>query len=459
MDEFLTTTVSTCRRCGRLLPARVHTRDDGVWFVKECPDHGAQRVRVWPDAASYLGLARYHRAASVPLAHATAMTEGCPHSCGLCPEHEQHICMPIIEITDHCDLACPVCLVKNRSTFHLTRGEVAGILDRLIASEGQLQVINLSGGEPTLNPEFREIVTECLSRDEVLYVSVSTNGRRLAHDRALLEFLAERGVVISLQFDGVRDSVYEYLRGRPLLEEKRRLIDAAGKLDARLSLTMTVARGINDDQTRDVADFLFQTDHVCSVMFQPVAYVGTGAAMERPDDAVTIPDVVRSLDGAGGGRVSADDFSPLPCSHPACFALAFYLRVEDGGYLSVKQRVQADRYLDMIQNRALFGTDAESLEHVREAVYDLWSTPAALVPESEKALSAVQRLLRSVSCCGGFKDVRAADAVHRAVKSIFIHHFMDRDTFDLSRARKCCNVYPQADGRFLPACVRNCLRR
>lgn len=459
MNEYLTTTVSLCRTCGRRLPAKVCTAGGGVWMHKECPDHGPQSVRVWSEAASYLALGRYHRAGSVPMEFAATMRHGCPDSCGLCPEHEQHVCMPIIEITDHCDLACPVCLVSNRSRFHLSRGQVAGILDRLIASEGRLDVVNLSGGEPTMHPDFRGIVEECLSRKEILYVSVSTNGLRLARDRDLLAFLAARGVVISLQFDGLDDAVYRTLRGRPLADEKRRLLDAAAELSAPMSLTMTVARGANEDRVGEPVRLLFERDNLRSVMFQPVAYTGCAAALARPADAMTIPDVIRGLAGAGGGQVAAEDFSPLPCSHPACFSLAFYLRTDDGRHLPIKRFVQIDRYLDMVQNRAIFGADPESFEAAREAVYDLWSGPAALVPDSEKALAAARRLLESVCGCGGARSPAALTAAGRAIKSIFIHHFMDRDTFDLSRARKCCNVYPLADGRMMPACVYNCLRR
>ena len=458
MNGYLTTTVSTCRDCARLLPARVHVDDRGVWFHKHCPDHGPQSAMVYADARQYLGLARFHRAGSVPLAFATTMRNGCPDSCGLCPEHEQHVCMPIIEITDHCDLACPVCLVKNRSSFHLSRRQVSDMLDALVASEGQIDVVNLSGGEPTLNPEFRDIVEECVSRRQILRVSVSTNGLRLLAEPDLLRFLADRNVVVSLQFDGRDEAGYTALRGRAMLDDKRRLIDAAGDLDAPMSLTATVARGVNDRDVGHLVDLLFERDYILSVMFQPMAYAGRGAAMERPTDAVTIPDVIRTLDGAAGGVVSADDFSPLPCSHPACFSLAFYLRVEGGALLPIKRLVAVDRYLDIIQNRGLFGTDPQSFEAIREAVYDLWSGPAGLTPDSQKALAAVTRLLRSLGG-DGYDPAKALAVAERSVKSVFIHQFMDRHTFDLARARKCCNVYPLPDGRFMPACVYNCLRR
>jgi 7,8-dihydro-6-hydroxymethylpterin dimethyltransferase len=157
--------------------------------------------------------------------------------------------------------------------------------------------------------------------------------------------------------------------------------------------------------------------------------------------------------------VSPEDFSPLPCSHPACFSLAFYLRVDDRRFASIKQMIQVEHYLDLIRNRALFGTDEESFHQVTDAVYALWSGPAALSPDSKKALTAVKRLIERVTAGGGYQAGQAWTAAERSVKSIFIHQFMDRHTFDLARARKCCQVYPQPDGRLMPACVFNCLKR
>jgi len=457
MREYLTTTRSTCKTCRRLVFAQVFVEADGVWLHKICPEHGAQKARIHTDAKAYAGLGRFHRRASVPLAFATA-SRGCPDSCGLCPDHEQHVCLPIIEITDHCNLECPICLVANPGTYHRTRAEVTRMLDGLIRSEGQIDVLNLSGGEPTLNPHFRDIVEECASRKEILRVSVSTNGRVLAREPDLLRFLAKHRVIVSLQFDGLSDDVYRTLRGRPLLEEKQRLIEQCAALDTPMSLTATIAAGVNTTQPAEIADLLFAHDHILSVMFQPAAYAGHAAALGRPANAVTTPDVIVALQGGGHGTVGLDDFSPLPCSHPACFALAFYLKVEDGRYLPIKQIVHAERYLDLIQNRALFGTDAESFERITDAVYGLWSGPAALSPDSQKALSAIRRLLADATSGDGYSPTKAISVAERSVKSIFIHQFMDPETFDLSRARKCCQVYPQPDGRLIPVCVRNCVK-
>jgi hypothetical protein len=451
--------MSACRECGRLIAARVEEREDGVWFHKHCPDHGPQEVRVSSDASGYRGLGRFHRAGSVPLSFATPY-RGCPDSCGLCPEHEQHVCLPILEITDHCDLTCPVCLVANRNSRHLTRVEVARMLDQLIASEGRVDVLNLSGGEPTLHPEFREIVRECAARPEITRVSVSTHSGPLRRRPDLLAFLAEHRVIVSLQFDGRREQVYRVLRGRPMLADKLDLIAACAKHGIPMSLTATIVPAVNADEIPGITELLFEHDHILSVMFQPAARLRRAVQLpELANARATIPDVIRLLDGAVGGTVKAADFSPLPCSHPACFALAFYLRTRDARFLSVKQLVDAERYLDMIRNRAIPGTDAEGWEQVRDAVYDLWSGPAAESPDSVKALQAVRHLLANLPTGTGF-DARAAWALgERSLKSIFIHHFMDRETFDLSRARSCCQVYPQPDGRLIPACVFNCFHR
>jgi len=458
MREYLTSTQSICSECRKPVSARLFKEATCIWLQKCCPEHGTQTARVYGDAHAYLGLGRFHRKASIPLTFATS-AKGCPDSCGLCPEHEQHVCLPIVEITDHCNWNCPICLVKNPGTYHRTREEIASILDGLIRSEGQIDVLNLSGGEPTLNPNFRQIIEECSTRKEILRVSVSTNGSVLVRDRELLRFLGEHHVIVSLQFDGMQDAIYQALRGRTVLKEKLQLIDLCNEFGVRMSLTATVATGVNDQKIREVADLLFQHDHILSAMFQPAAYAGHAARLGRPEQAVTIPDIISALSGAGNGAVSPGDFSPLPCSHPACFSLAFYLKIAHKQFRPIKQMADAERYMNLIQNRAIFGTDAESFQLVTDAVYDLWSGPTASSPDSQRALQTLRRLIASTTSNGGYSPRRAVSVGERAVKSLFIHQFMDPDTFDLSRARKCCQVYPQLDGTMIPVCVYNCLRR
>jgi len=460
MANFLSSTVSLCKTCGRLLPARIECDGLGVWLCKICPEHGEQKALTSSNVAEYLNARKFFSEGSLPFSFATKMEKGCPFSCGLCPEHEQHICTPIIEITDYCDLACPICLVKNRSSYHLERKQVAQILDGLIESEGQIDVINLSGGEPTLNPNFREIVEECLSRKNILRVSVSTNGLNLAKDEDLLRFLGERNVIVSLQFDGFEENSCVSLRGRSILKEKLALIDKCTELDFPISLTVTVARKVNDKGLGKILDLLFTRKNILSTMFQPAVYTAKNHSEVRPPDAITIPDVVQLLDGAFNETVKSWHFSPLPCSHPSCFYLAYFLKVGENEFLPLKGMLDEERFVKMIRNRGLFGTDPESFRHIQDAIYDLWSgvCPCAK-PLAEKALAAAKKLIADVTSGNGFGPSKAIHTGERNIKSIFIHQFMDRDTFDLSRARKCCTFYPQPDGRNIPACIHNCINR
>jgi len=460
MAEYITTTMSTCKTCGRLLPAKIEIENSGIWFTKICPEHGIQKAMTSSNVDEYFHARDFFTPGSIQLNFASDGKNGCPSTCGLCPEHEQHICTPIIEITDHCDLACPICLVRNRFSYHHDRSTVAKILDGLIKSEGQIDVINLSGGEPTINPFFREIVDECVSRKEILRVSVSTNGINLAKDASLLRFLAERNVIISLQFDGFEDKPYLSMRGQAIFPQKWALIEKATEIDAPMSLTATIARNVNDKNLGKIVDLLFSRKNILSIMFQPMAYTANDHAEVRPHNAITIPDIVKSLDDAFDGTVKSWHFSPLPCSHPTCFSLAYFLKLEDGKFISLKGMLSEDRFVRMIRNRGLFGTDPESFQHIQDAIYDIWSGVCpCMQPMAEKALAAAKRLITSATSGDGFGPSKAISAGERNIKSIFIHQFMDRDTFDLSRARKCCTFYPQPDGRNIPLCVRNCLNR
>jgi len=429
---------------------------------KHCPDHGFFRVYLSSDAGGYREHFRYHAPGSIPLSFGTDVRKGCPNECGLCPNHEQHVCTPVIEITGRCDLDCPVCLVNKDAVEEISVPELEAILDRLIESEDRIDVLNLSGGEPTMHPEFERIVETCLGRDEIVRVSVSTNGVQLARNHRLARFLAERGVVVSLQYDGSDDDVYRHLRGKPLDKVKRAVLEQGFELDAPMSLIMTMVRGRNESQLAHVLDLLFSHENLLSLMIQPAAFAGRARSFpNRAERRVTIPDVIGMMEAASPRQVDlrADDFSPLPCSHPACFSLAFFLKTGEGRYQSIKRLLDIDRYLDLIRNRALFGLDEESLEKVNEAVYALWSGPAGNDPDSERAIRAVRRILLEIGDCPcRFGGSRAMQVAERSMKSIFLHQFMDAETFDLARLRKCCTVYPQRDGRFLPVCARNVLR-
>ena len=453
MDSLLGVTTSICGECRATVPARVLSDGTAVYLGKFCPEHGETVQFMRADPEEYLRAQRFVKPASVPAAFAGDSQAACPDGCGFCDRHEQHLCMPIVEITSRCDLACPVCLVDAGAPRDMGLPEYRIILDGLLRAERAIDILNLSGGEPLLHPQFMTFVDEALRRREIVRLSVSTNGLALLRDPDLLRELRDRNVVIALQFDGFDDRAYRTLRGRALLEDKLRILDLLGAENATASLTMTAAAGVNDDQFRPVLDLLFSREFLVSLMVQPVAYAGRAARMERPPRRLTLPDVVRLLDEAAHPSVRSADFLPLPCSHPLCFSAAFYLMLPGGGALGVARATQAATMIDALANRVILGTRAEDHELFQQLAYEIWSGPVALAPDGEGVVKAVRGLFEAACGCD---SARALFTVgERRVKSIFIHAFQDADTFDLARVRRCCNAYPQPDGRLLPACVRN----
>ncbi|MCY3024410.1 MAG: radical SAM protein [Planctomycetota bacterium] len=452
--ETLGQTTSTCPACRSLVPAKIITDGRDVFFDKFCAAHGPSRALVRGSVQQYLEAQRCVKPAWRPREFSGNTQAACPTGCGMCARHEQHLCLPIVEITSRCDLACPICLVDAGRAWDMTLADYKRLLDALIRAERQVDVLNLSGGEPLLHPELLAFVDEALSRRDVVRVSISTNGLRLPGNPGLLRELRARNVVVSLQFDGFSERAYETLRGRPLLEEKRRILDALADAGVSTSLTMTAAAGVNDDQFGGVLEYLFAHEHVVSLMIQPLAFAGRGARLAGRVRRLTIPDVIAALGAAGHRAVCASDFLPLPCSHPLCFSLAFYLMLEGGGAMSVSRLTQASILMDAVANRTIFGLDAAEHERLKELVYDLWSGPAASAPDSAAVLATLRTIVRDFGR-GCFEPRTAFVRSERRVKSIFIHAFQDAETFDLARARRCCNAYPQPDGRLIPACVRN----
>lgn len=457
-------TQSVCVTCRRVVPAKVAANGSGVHFESFCPEHGSCRRLVHRDVEAYLRSQHFVKPAWIPRSFAGNSSAPCPEGCGLCDRHEQHLCMPIVEITSRCDLACPICLVDAGGGRDTSLDEFRRILDRLIAAEGQADVLNLSGGEPLLHPGLLELVDAALSRPEIVRVSISTNGLRLLDQPQLVDDLASRDVVVSLQFDGFGDDACTALRGRPLASEKLEILGLLAQRQAPTSLTVTAAGGVNEHEFGPILEYFFSQPHIVSMMIQPIAFAGRAVKVANDIMRLTIPDVLRLLDEAGSPRVVAADFAPLPCSHPLCFSLAYYLMLDDGGSVSLNQLVGAGKLMDSLANRTIFGLDEQETESLKDMIYDLWSGPAALAPDSESVMRTLRGILDEITCssshtCSCFDPRKAFGIAQRRIKSIFIHAFQDAETFDLARVRRCCNAYPLADGRLMPACVYNVRER
>ena len=202
--ETLGMTYSICKTCRKLVPAKILTDGNDVYFHKFCAEHGEEKTFVRSDVHDYLRTLQYVKPAMLPDEFAGAANSFCADGCGFCNRHEQHLCLPIIEITSRCDLECPVCLVDAGTNWNMTVEEFDKLLDGIIRAEKRINMLNLSGGEPLCHPNLMAIIDNALSWKEITRVSISTNGLALLTNKSLLHELRQRNVVISLQFTALR---------------------------------------------------------------------------------------------------------------------------------------------------------------------------------------------------------------------------------------------------------------
>ncbi len=451
-----------CPQCERPVDGARIIREGKVYLRKQCPTHGQSEALISGDVDWFLQSLTYVKEGSHPLKYSTEVEKGCPDDCGLCPDHEQHSCLPIIEITNHCNLECPICIVQNKNNYNMTREEFGRILDGIIEREGSIETINLSGGEPTLHPDFLAFCDMARSRKEISRVSISTNGLRCATDYSFCEAMAEKGIYISLQLDALSNPALRTLRGggdqKAAKEKALANLERAG---VRTTIVSTLARGVNDDRIGEAIELLYSRDFILSLTFQPAAYTGYGGAHfapHNPMDVITIPDVVNLAEAQTGGKLKKSDFLPLPCSHPSCFALTYLLKVEDE-FVPFPRFLELEKYLELISNRGTIRPDEQFEGALRDAIDQMW-TSSGQVPDCDRIMGCLKRAIFLM-----YPEERALELEERLrigeglVKTVFIHAFMDVHTFEVDRIKKCCTHYALPDGRLMPGCAYNNLYR
>ncbi|HAN97300.1 MAG TPA: radical SAM protein [Planctomycetaceae bacterium] len=445
-------TRSLCPGCLKLVDAKIITRGKRVYFRKRCPDCGSRDDFVCSDVDFY---DRFELAlpGKVPPKRFAAIDKGCPFDCGLCPDHEQHTCVALIELTDSCNLSCPMCFASSLpGGKHRSLDEILRCLDRLVEAEGRPEVVQLSGGEPTLHPDLLRIVDEAYRRP-IDYVLINTNGLRLASDGELVERLAayRDRLEIFLQFDGFDDEVYRRLRGEPLLDRKLRAIERVTAAGLNVTLAVTLQGGVNEQEIGPIVEFASRTPGITSINFQPATYSGRCELPETLEQRVTFPDVVRAAVAAVPG-MRIDDFLPLPCAHPNCHFIALAYR-GSGGLVPLSQLFDLTAHHDLLANGIAFTRDrAKRLA----AVYAARTGCGCDDPSA------------SASAVRASFDPRGAELLERIFAGsmgardflrLTITSFLDVYNFDVRRVMKCCTHHVLPSGHVIPFCAYNVLYR
>lgn len=439
---FYELTRSICPTCRRSIDAKVLLRDNKVYMDKRCPEHGRFEALIYGDAQAYIEQAKYNKPGTIPLRYSTEIVHGCPYDCGLCPDHQQHACVGIIEVNSACNMNCPLCYADAGAGFNLTLEEVENILDQFIATEVFPDVVQFSGGEPSIHPQIVPMLRAAKSRN-IRHVMLNTNGRRIAQDDDFLADLADIQPAIYFQFDGFDDKTYEIIRGEPdILEEKIKALDRLAEAKCPVILVPSIERGVNDHEVGDIVRFGLEHPAVAGINFQPAFHAGRHGDHD-PLQRMTNPDLVNLIDEQTQGLFKFSDFVPVPCCFPTCNSVT-YAYIEDNNVLPLPRILDVDDYLDYISNKAL----PQLSPDVKTALEGLWSSAA--VPGSDKAMSDF-----AISCAACGLDLDLGAAFPGTMFMIMLQDFMDPWTFNQKNLMKCCKEILLPDGKQIPFCAYN----
>jgi 7,8-dihydro-6-hydroxymethylpterin dimethyltransferase len=440
---FYELTRSICPECRRPIDAQIVLRDGKVFMRKRCPMHGRFESLVYGDAQAYTSQARFNKPGTLPLAFTSRIEHGCPHDCGLCPDHQQHACLGIIEINSACNMQCPLCFADAGQGFSLTLEEVEDILDGFVRTEGYPEVVQFSGGEPTIHPQIVPMLRAAKSR-HIRHVMLNTNGKRIANDDAFLSELAEIQPAIYFQFDGFLRETYQVIRGEPdILDEKLRALDRLADIGCKVVLVPAIERGVNKHEVGEIVRFGMGHPAVLGINFQPAFHAGR-YIQHDPLQRMTIPDILRLIETQTDGMFRVSDFVPVPCCFPTCNSVT-YAYVDGGTVLPITRLLDVEDYLDYISNRILpgFGDD------VLKALEGLWSS--SVVPGSAKATND---LLTSCAACQ-LPDGLDIRGVAERMFMVMLQDFMDPWTFNQKNVMKCCKEFLLPGGKQIPFCAYN----
>lgn len=429
-------TISLCPQCLKRIEAKIVFEQDKVYMLKTCRDHGFFKTVIATDIDYYKSIRNYNKPSETPLRFNTDIHYGCPYDCGLCSDHEQHSCLTLIEVTDRCNLSCPTCYAMSSPHYgrHRTLDEIETMLDIIVANEGEPDVVQISGGEPTIHPQFFEIL-DLAKRKPIKHLMVNTNGIRIAQDPGFAERLATYmpDFELYLQFDSFKPGVLQSLRGKDLTDIRTKALEKLNALNLSTTLVVTVQKGMNDDESGKIIEFALQQKCVRGVTFQPVQIAGRFE--HSPDSSRLTLTEVRNDILNQTDIFESNDIIPVPCN-PDALAMGYALKL-NGGVYPLTRYIDPARLLDnSSRNTIVYEQDKD----LHRQLIDIFSTGISV----DRVTENVNQLL----CC--LPQVAAPGLSYENLFRIIIMRFIDAYDFDVRAIKKSCVHIVSKNGKIIP---------
>jgi uncharacterized radical SAM superfamily Fe-S cluster-containing enzyme len=429
-------TLSICSTCLRRVDAKIVFENGNVYMLKTCSRHGFEKVLIATDIEYYKNIRNYNKPSETPLTFNTKTHYGCPYDCGLCQDHEQHSCLTVIEITDRCNLSCPTCYAMSSPHYgrHRTVEEVEKMLNIIVANEGEPDVVQISGGEPTVHPDFFTILDIAKSKP-IKHLMLNTNGIRIAKDFEFAKKLADYApdFEIYLQFDSFKPESLQQLRGEDLTATRMKALEHLNALNLSTTLVVTLQKGVNDDEIGKIIEFALKQKCVRGVTFQPTQIAGRVENFNPATDRLTLTEVRQSvLDQAN--IFTAKDLIPVPCNADA-LVMGYALKLA-GQTFPLTRYIDPSHLLDNSRNTIVYEQD----QALHEQMINIFSTGISV--------DRVEENMKQLLCC--LPQIEAPGLGYENLFRIIIMRFIDAYDFDVRAIKKSCVHIIHKDGRIIP---------
>lgn len=429
-------TLSLCHVCLKRVDAKIVFEDGNVYMLKRCNEHGNSKVLIADDIEYYKNIRNYNKPSETPYIFNTKTHYGCPYDCGLCPDHEQHSCLSIVEVTDRCNLTCPTCYAGSSPTFgrHRTLEEIKKMLDVIVKNEKEPDVVQISGGEPTIHPQFFEILDYAKTLP-IRHVMLNTNGIKIAKDKAFAARLKTYApdFEIYLQFDSFEDSVLRELRGADLAAIRQQALDNLNELNLSTTLVVTLQKGLNDHEIGKIIDFALKQKCVRGVTLQPTQIAGRLEHFNPETDRMTLTEVRRKI-LEQTEVFNGDDLLPVPCN-PDALVMGYALKLGDEVF-PLTRYINPNDLLDNSKNTIVYEQD----EMLHGKMIELFSTG--------NSVEVAEENLKSIMCC--LPNIEAPNLGYDNLFRVIIMQFIDAYNFDVRAIKKSCVHIVNKDYKIIP---------
>lgn len=446
--RYIEHTMSLCSQCSQKISAKIISQDNRIYLMKHCPTHGIHNELLEDDASYYIQRNIFDKPGTTSKTQ-TPYKEGCPFDCGLCPDHEQHTCIGVLEVTSYCSQECPVCYAgSNKNGKHLELSTIERMIDLYQSSEsGHAEILQISGGEPTEHPQIIDIIKMARSK-KIPFIMLNTNGVRISQDNQFVKDLKQfpPGFEVYLQFDGFDTGTYKTLRGSDIANNKLQAIQNLTEHKIPITLVVTIQNGVNDQEIGKIIQFAIDNKNIRGINFQPVTYFGRYPSDNK--NRATRTGILNAIEKQSNGILLKNDFIPLPCDVERT-SVAYMYR-ENGAITPLTRNAGVEEYLPIINNTLMFDAGALLKQSLESACCGNVCDCLSFLKDFKKLLP----LGKNLSLESNKPRYKIENTFRISVTS-----FIDRYNFDIRSMQKECVHILTPDLRKIPFSAYNMLYR